>query len=83
MVDVDLAVVGMVEVDVVEVDMVVVDVVEDVIVEVDVVVVVVVEDDVVNVDKGVVVDEDYMMNNLVRFGTYHRLDLDRRSERAS
>jgi len=56
----------------------VVDVVEDVVVEVDVVVVVIViEDDAVEVDVGVVVDEDYMMNDLVRFGTYHRLHLDR------
>ena len=26
-----------------------------------------------------VVDEDYLMNALVRFGMYHRLDLDHRS----
>ena len=49
----------------------VVDVVEDVVVEVDVVVVVIViEDDAVEVDVGVVVDEDYLMNDPIRFGMY-------------
>jgi len=43
------------------------------------VVVDVVEDDVVKVGVVEVVDEDYLMNDLVRFGTYHRLDLNRRS----
>jgi len=57
----------------------VVGVMEVVIVEVDIVVVVLVEGDVVEEDAGVVVDKDYLMNNLVRFSTYHRLDLDRRS----
>ena len=55
--DVDLAVVGAVKVDVVVVDMVMVDVIEDIVVE---------------VDAGVVVDEDYLINNLVLFGTYNR-----------
>jgi len=53
----------MVEVDFIDVDVVVVDLVE----------VCGVEEDV----EGL--DEDYLMNNLVRFGTYHWLNLDCRS----
>ena len=66
-VEADLTVVGVVKVDVVEVNVVVVDVVQDYVVEVIVVV----------VDVVKVVGDDYLMNDLVHFGTYHRLDLDR------
>ena len=59
MVEADLVVVGVVEIDVVEVDVVVVDMVEGDFIEVDVMVVDVVE----------IVDEDYLMNDLIRFGT--------------
>ena len=79
MVDADLTVAGMVTVDVIEVHMVVVNVVENVVIEVNAVVVVVVEDNVVEVNLVVVVDENYLMNYLVCFGTYHRFDLDRQS----
>ena len=59
----------MVEVDMVKVDLAVVSVVEVDIVGFDVVV----------IDVVKVVDEDYLMNDPFYFGTYHRLDLDRRS----
>ena len=67
---VDDAVVG----DIVEVDLVVVGVVGVDFVEVGVVVIDLVE---VGVMEGV--NKDYLMNDLFRFGTYHRLDLGRRS----
>ena len=59
----------MVDVDMVEIDSMVVD---DVVVDV-------VGFDVVVIDVVEVVDEDYLMNDLVRFGTYHQLDFDHRS----
>jgi len=70
MVVVLIAVADMVKVDMVKVDMMEVDSAV-----VGVVVVDVVGFDVVLVDVAEVVDEDYLMNYLICFGTYHQLDL--------
>ena len=47
--------------------------------KIDLAVVGVMEIDVVGFDMVMVVDEDYLMNNLVRFHTYNRLNLNHRS----
>ena len=69
----------LVVVDVVVVDIVEIDVVEIDFVEVDVVMVSLVEVGGVQEDAIEEVDEDYLMNDIVCFGTYHQLDLDCRS----
>ena len=70
----------MVKVDVVKLDLMMVDVMEDDFIKVDMMVVVDLVE-VSGVEENVVkgVDEDYLKNELVRFDTYHRLDLDHQS----
>ena len=54
------------------------DMVEAIVIVVNLVVIGVVEVDFVYVDVVVGVNEDYLINDLIRFDTYHRLDLDHR-----